>query len=237
MEHAGKATILIVEDDAAIADIVRTTLAGEGYACRCAYSGSEACLLVESGFAFDAALCDLMLPGASGEEVLAAIRARGDAPVIVASAKGAVSDRVALLREGADDYLVKPFDLDELVARLEAVLRRRGPAADALDAERPFVRSFRAWRLDEQARAFSAAGRDIALTRTEFDIVAALMRHPKKVFTRRALFEAACGGEALCDERTISTHISNIRRKLKPAGTQDYIETVWGIGFKLDDGR
>ena len=120
-----RATILIVEDDAAICDVVRTTLEQEGYACRCAYSGSEACLLIEGGFSFDAAICDLMLPGATGEEVLAAIRAQGDAPVIVASAKGDVSQRVALLREGADDYLVKPFDLDELVARLEAVLRRK----------------------------------------------------------------------------------------------------------------
>lgn len=235
MENTAYGTILIVEDDAAISDVVRTTLEREGYACRCAYSGSEACLLIEGGFAFDAVICDLMLPGVTGEEVLAAIRAQGDVPVIVASAKGDVSDRVALLREGADDYLVKPFDLDELLARLEAVLRRKGVVSASGADDAASVSVFCEWRIDEQGRTFSAAGREIALTRTEFDILAAFVRHPKKVFTKRELFEIVRNEEALTDERTISTHISNIRRKLKGSGTQDYIETVWGIGFKLVD--
>lgn len=235
MDREMRATILIVEDDAAICDVVRTTLEQEGYACRCAYLGSEACLLIEGGFSFDAAICDLMLPGATGEEVLAAIRAQGDAPVIVASAKGDVSQRVALLREGADDYLVKPFDLDELVARLEAVLRRKAAPSVQTSCDRSSDSTFRSWRIDEQSRTFSAAGVPVVLTRTEFDIVAALVRHPKKVFTKRELFEIVRNEEALSDEKTISTHISNIRRKLKRSATQDYIETVWGIGFKLAD--
>lgn len=183
----------------------------------------------------DAAICDLMLPGATGEEVLAAIRAQGDAPVIVASAKGDVSQRVALLREGADDYLVKPFDLDELVARLEAVLRRKAAPFVQKSCDRSSDSTFRSWRIDEQSRTFSAAGVPVVLTRTEFDIVVALVRHPKKVFTKRELFEIVRNEEALSDEKTISTHISNIRRKLKRSATQDYIETVWGIGFKLAD--
>lgn len=235
MDDTGRGTVLIVEDDAAISDVVRTALEQEGFACRCAYSGSEACLLIEGGFVFDAAICDLMLPGASGEEVLAAIRSQGDAPVIVASAKGDVSQRVALLREGADDYLVKPFDLDELVARLEAVLRRKDAGTPGAQRSRSDASVFREWRIDEQGRAFSAAGVPVGLTRTEFDILAAFVRHPKKVFTKRELFEIVRNEEALTDERTISTHISNIRRKLKDSGTQDYIETVWGIGFKLVD--
>lgn len=235
MNDTGRGTVLIVEDDAAISDVVSTALTQEGFVCRCAYSGSEACLLIEGGFAFDAAICDLMLPGASGEEVLAAIRLQGDAPVIVASAKGDVSQRVALLREGADDYLVKPFDLDELVARLEAVLRRKGAWAPGMQRNRSAESVFREWRIDEQGRTFSAAGALVGLTRTEFDILAAFIRHPKKVFTKRELFEIVRNEEALTDERTISTHISNIRRKLKDSGTQDYIETVWGIGFKLTD--
>lgn len=235
MGDSGRGTILVVEDDAAISDVISTALDASGYDCRCAYSGSEACLLIEGGFAFDAAICDLMLPGASGEEVLAAIRAQGDVPVIVASAKGDVSQRVALLREGADDYLVKPFDLDELLARLEAVLRRKRASSDPGSGGVTHGLSFRAWRLDEQGRVFSAAGLPVSLTRTEFDILAALVRHPKKVFTKRELFEIVRHEEALSDEKTISTHVSNIRRKLKPSGTQDYIETVWGIGFKLSD--
>ncbi|MDO5043406.1 MAG: response regulator transcription factor [Slackia sp.] len=233
MENTGRGMILVVEDDASISDVIRTTLEREGYVCRCAYSGSEACLLIEGGFIFDAAICDLMLPGATGEEVLAAIRAQGDAPVIVASAKSDVSQRVALLREGADDYLVKPFDLDELLARLEAVLRRKGAVVASGSGGESHGVAFREWRIDEQSRTFSAAGASVSLTRTEFDILAAFVRHPKKVFTKRELFEIVRHEEALTDERTISTHVSNIRRKLKESGTQDYIETVWGIGFKL----
>ena len=187
-----RARILLVEDDASIGDVVRSTLQGEGYACRCAYSGTEAKLLIESGEPFDLAICDLMLPGMPGEDVVALIRSRGAAPILVTSAKAQVVDRVALLRMGADDYLVKPFDLDELVARVEALLRRAGSipgaaggagGADAADAEKPLGHG--AWRLFPEARRFEAAGREVALTRTEFDIVAALMRHPRKVFTKR----------------------------------------------------
>ena len=237
-----RARILLVEDDASIGDVVRSTLQGEGYACRCAYSGTEAKLLIESGEAFDLAICDLMLPGMPGEDVVALIRSRGAAPILVTSAKAQVVDRVALLRMGADDYLVKPFDLDELVARVEALLRRAGSipgaaggagGADAADAEKPLGHG--AWRLFPEARRFEAAGREIALTRTEFDIVAALMRHPRKVFTKRELYRAVWNEDAAVEEKAISTHVSNIRSKLKGTGTEGYIETVWGIGFKLAD--
>lgn len=237
-----RARILLVEDDASIGDVVRSTLQGEGYACRCAYSGTEAKLLIESGEAFDLAICDLMLPGMPGEDVVALIRSRGAAPILVTSAKAQVVDRVALLRMGADDYLVKPFDLDELVARVEALLRRAGSipgaaggagGADAADAEKPLGHG--AWRLFPEARLFEAAGREVALTRTEFDIVAALMRRPRKVFTKRELYRAVWNEDAAVEEKAISTHISNIRAKLKGTGTEGYIETVWGIGFKLAD--
>lgn len=278
--------ILVVEDDASISDVVCSTLRGEGYSCAAAYSGTEARLLIEGGEAFDLAICDLMLPGMPGEDVVALIRAHGDAPILVISAKAQVIDRVTLLRMGADDYLVKPFDLDELVARVEALLRRagcgsgrasaaRGDAAasaagcgsaafaaragapgddegfglaagadarDGLpgepDAElesgfAPLV--FGAWRLVEGERRFEAAGEPVRLTRTEFDIVSALMRHPRKVFTKRELYRAVWHEDAAVEEKAINTHVSNIRAKLRPSGTDRYIETVWGIGFKLAD--
>lgn len=236
-----RARILLVEDDASIGDVVRSTLQGEGYACRCAYSGTEAKLLIESGEPFDLAICDLMLPGMPGEDVVALIRSKGAAPILVTSAKAQVVDRVTLLRMGADDYLVKPFDLDELVARMEALLRRAGSfpgaegdagASDA-DVEKPLGHG--AWRLFPEARLFEAAGREVALTRTEFDIVAALMRRPRKVFTKRELYRAVWNEDAAVEEKAISTHVSNIRSKLKGTGTEGYIETVWGIGFKLAD--
>lgn len=229
--------ILIVEDDASISDIVCSTLSEEGYECHPAYSGTEARMLIEQGLAFDLAICDLMLPGLSGEEVVALIRSKSTVPILVTSAKAQVVDRVALLRMGADDYLVKPFDLDELSARVEALLRRSAGMADtgAMNAndseEQPRV--FGVWRLFENARRLEANGQQIRLTRTEFDIVAALVRHPQKVFTKRELYEAAWHEEAFVEEKAINTHISNIRSKLKATGTDSYIQTVWGIGFKL----
>ena len=237
--------ILLVEDDASISDVVRSTLQGEGHACHPAYSGTEAKLLIESEVPFDLAICDLMLPGIPGEDVVALIRSKGTMPILVTSAKAQVVDRVTLLRMGADDYLVKPFDLDELVARVEALLRRSNSACavterpgsgrddgqDDSEGELPAV--FGEWQLWEDARRFEAAGKLIRLTRTEFDIVATLIRHPSKVFTKRELYHEVWNEDAVVEEKAISTHISNIRAKLKDTGTEAYIETVWGIGFKL----
>ena len=238
--ESGKARVLVIEDDSSISDVVCSTLSGAGFACTPAYSGTEARLLIEAGEPFDLAICDLMLPGMSGEDVVALIRSKGSTPILVTSAKAQVVDRVALLRGGADDYLVKPFDLDELVARVEALLRRAGSfpgtacgeeRAGAVDAEKPL--EHRSWRLFQEERRFEVAGETVALTRTEFDIVASLMRHPRKVFTKRELYRAVWDEDAIVEEKAISTHISNIRAKLKGTGTEGYIETVWGIGFKL----
>lgn len=310
--------ILVIEDDAAINDVVCSTLKGEGYECVSAYSGTEARLLLQaepSTYSFDLVICDLMLPGMPGEEVVAFIRAQSNVPILVISAKAEVVDRVSLLRQGVDDYLVKPFDLDELVARVEALLRRsalvnnaakgtesyaienategvanhaasnatksatncadetatsymannaientvnhtakdtkkstsintlRNPSENAAESitnnaienAAESAITFGEWTLDENQRRFEVRGIPIRLTRTEFDIVMALMRHPRKVFTKRELYEAAWREESFVEEKAISTHISNIRTKLKATGTDSYIETVWGIGFKLAD--
>lgn len=225
--------VLVVEDDAALSEVVCTFLGGEGYACVPAFSGTEALLLAERAAdksrPIDLVILDLMLPGVPGEELVGRLRAAGvDAPVIVTSAKSAVTDRVGLLRLGASDYLVKPFDLEELLARVEVQLR--GPAAAARPAE---TLRFGRWELDLAARRFAVDGAELRLTRTEFDILAALMREPSRVFTKQALFELVRNEEALTEERTIATHVSNLRAKLRPSGTDAYIQTVWGIGFKL----
>ena len=237
-EQAGRlagARVLVVEDDPSLSEIVCACLAREGCACTPAFSGTEALLLAGAAgtpVPFDLVVCDLMLPGVPGEQVVGALRERGGVPVIVASAKDAVTDRVALLRLGADDYLVKPFDLDELVARAEVQLRRgEGGTATAGAGEL----AFGDWRADEDARTFTAAGVPLALTKTEFDIACTLMRRPDKVFTPRELFEAARGepAETVEDERTVTTHVTNLRAKLRATPTRVEVATVWGIGFKL----
>ena len=245
--------ILVVEDDADINTIVATRLAREGYACTQAYSGSEARLLMSgtaetaddapaAAFPFDLVICDLMLPGLTGEELTALVRERtADVPIIVISARTATADKIDLLKLGADDYLTKPFDLDELAARVAVQLRHRGHGTGAEIAcegardtasTMPPLR-FRSWTLDTEARTFSADGAPVDLTRTEFNIVEMLMRHPKRVFSKQELFEGAWGEAYAVDDNTVNVHVSNIRAKLKPSGTSDYIKTVWGMGFKL----
>ncbi len=235
------ARILVVEDDAAINRVVCSYLEKAGAMCTAAFSGTEGLMHLAGGATFDLIVTDLMLPGASGEEVVAAARAAG-LPVVVLSARTAVADRVELLRIGADDYLTKPFDLEELLARCEAVLRRSASTArsasvpsPSADAVAPPLR-FGAWELDEAARRFAAAGIPVRLTRTEYEIVRALMAEPRRVHTKRSLSAAAAGDEVALEDKTVATHIGNIRAKLRPSGTEDYLETVWGVGFKLRDG-
>lgn len=230
--------VLVVEDDAALSEVVCTFLGDEGYACVPAFSGTEALLAAERAAEknqpFDLVILDLMLPGVPGEELIGRLRSSGvDAPVIVTSAKSAVTDRVGLLRLGASDYLVKPFDLEELLARVEVQLRGRDVAQSRTAGALRLGR----WELDPAARSFAVDGVPVRLTRTEFDILAAMMAEPGRVFTKRALFELVAGGEALAEERTIATHVSNLRVKLRGTGTDAYIQTVWGIGFKLDAER
>ena len=236
--------MLIVEDDADINQIVATHLARQGMTCTQAFSGSEARLLLGAGdgFPFDVVVSDLMLPGCSGEELVGLIRERDPlVPIIVISARTATSDRIDLLKLGADDYLVKPFDLDELVARIEVQLRHRGgvqrsaAGADSAQAagEAAPLR-FRSWELDPEARTFAVAGEPVSLTRIEFNILQTMMEHPRRVFSKRELFERAWGEPYSADDNTVNVHVSNIRAKLKASGTDGYLKTVWGMGFKLN---
>lgn len=238
--------VLIVEDDADINHIVATHLSRCGYTCTQAFSGTEARLLLEAALTnasadhsatFSVVICDLMLPGMTGEELVALIRQHdASVPIIVTSARTAASDKIDLLRLGADDYLAKPFDLDELVARIEVQLRHRKQtvirASDAASApHRTLV--FRSWELDPEARTFTAHGMEIELSRIDFNIMELLMRRPRRVFSKQELFEQAWGEPYAADDNTVNVHVSNIRGKLKASGTEGYIKTVWGMGFKL----
>ena len=254
MQAGVRARVLVAEDDPALSDVVCTYLGDCGYGCTPAFSGTEARLLLEgdaAGASFDLVITDLMLPGLPGEALVGLVRSRGGVPVIVTSARAQVADRVALLRIGADDYLTKPFDLEELLARVEACLRRadlcKGASPRPEGAHAPFAAEnpagpglrFGTWRADEETRSFTVAGEPVRLTRTEFDIVCAMMRRPRKVFSKRELFECVRheGAPADCaDEKTVATHVGNIRAKLRPTGTHDCLQIVWGIGFKLEEG-
>ena len=235
--------ILIIEDDPSINEIVAAHLGRAGHRCVQAFSGSEG-LLQFGAEPFDLVITDLMLPGACGEEVVRKVREQApDLPLIVISARITAADKVALLKLGADDYLTKPFDLDELSARIEVQIRHRkgqkratGESAEAGAARvagAAQLLRYKEWTLDPESYEFSAAGAPLALTRTEFGILELLMGRPAKVFTKQELFELVWGEPYAVDDSTVNVHVSNLRRKLKPTGTDTYLQTVWGLGYKL----
>ena len=224
--------ILVVEDDQDINNLLCKILTGAGYDCRPAYSGSEAALWAEQ-YDYDLVLLDLMLPGMTGEEFIAQLRRRKTMPIIVLSAKAGLEDRVNVLRLGADDFIPKPFDNAEVLARVEAQLRRYKEFSGG--GGEGGVLTHGALTLDREAVSVTADGKPVNLTAREFEILALLMAHPKKVFTREQLYEQVWGGEYMGDDNTVNVHISNLRSKLNKASKGDYIKTVWGIGFKMAD--
>lgn len=217
------ANIAIIDDDVYIGNMLETVLEKEGYAVARAYSGTEALLLLEKQRP-DLILLDLMLPGLSGEEVLSRIR---DIPVIVLSAKAAVQDKVEVLLSGAADYLTKPFAVDELLARITVQLRKK-QAGDGSG-----LLHYRDLTLDPISHEVMAGNTAVHLTKTEFAILKLLMQNPKQVMTKSLLLERICEDTPDCVESSLKVHVSNLRKKLREADGYDYIEAVWGIGFKM----
>lgn len=218
--------ILLIEDDTDINNMTAEFLREKGCEAEQAFSGTEGRLLWQMK-EFDLLLLDLMLPGLSGEELIRQIRAASRIPVIVLTAKNTLEDKVELLGGGADDYLTKPFELEELWVRIQVQLRHRG----SIRGEKELV--FKDWTIDREGRSLKAGGTLVELTANELGIVELMMRHPKKVFTRQEIYEAVWQQDAFIEDKTINVHVSNIRAKLRAAGAQDYIQTVWGIGFKM----
>lgn len=218
--------ILVVEDDPDINKLLCRIVSDAGYDCRPAFSGSEAVLLAEQ-YTYDLILLDLMLPGLTGEEFIAKMRRGKTMPIIVLSAKAGLEDRVKVLRLGADDFIPKPFDNTEVLARIEAQLRRYKKFSGGGSGG---VLSWGDLTLDRESVSVTAADKEIALTVREFEILALLMSHPKKVFTREQIYRQVWGEEYMGDDNTVNVHISNLRAKL---GEKEYIKTVWGIGFKM----
>lgn len=224
--------ILIAEDDNDINHMLSDLLGSQGYRTQSAFSGTEALLYIERE-APAAVVLDLMLPGMTGEELLAHIKeVDGGIAVIVASAKDDVRTRVTLLRAGADDYVVKPFDTEELLARLEAVLRRNGQGKQRGNAENKLVYKDIVMKPDDFS--VTVSGQEIALTRREYLILELLIRSPGKVFTKSNIYESVWNEEYLGEDNAVNVHISNIRQKLAKVNREEtYIQTVWGIGFKM----
>ena len=214
-------TIAVVEDDGYIGRMLEELLSGEGYKVLRAYSGTEALLLLERARP-DLVLLDLMLPGVDGETVLET--AKKLCPVIILSAKTEVGGKVRNLNAGASDYITKPFDSDELLARVRVQLRAGGSGGTL---------SLGGIVMDTETFEVSAGGAPVRLTKTEFAILRAFMENPKKVFSKTAVLDYIENYVPDGEESSVSVHISNLRRKLEEASGENYIETVWGIGFRF----
>ncbi len=221
-------TILVVEDEPQIAALVRDYLEHAGFAVLLAGDG-ESGLAAAHAQRPDAVILDLGLPAIDGLDVIRALRRGSPVPIVVLTARGDESDRVAGLELGADDYVVKPFSPKELVARVRAVLRRVEAAARPTD--RVVVGDL---DVDLGRHRVTAGGRVVTLTPTEFELLATLVREPGRVFTRGQLLDAVHGFSLETYERAIDGHVKNLRRKLEPdPGAPRYIRTVHGVGYAL----
>ncbi len=217
--------ILIVDDDMSIGNMLEEVLTQEGYSISRAYSGTEA-LLVLNVDTPDLILLDLMLPGLNGEEILPKIE---NIPIIILSAKANVDDKVNLLLNGASDYLTKPFDVKELLARITVQLRKSSAKADETTSRLHFEEI----ELNTDTYAVTVSQTPVHLTRTEYAILKLLMTNSSQVVTKSLILDYISEDTPDCMESSLKVHISNLRKKLRNVNDKDYIESVWGIGFKL----
>ena len=219
--------ILIVEDDSKINEMIATSLTTAGYSCVSAFSGTEAKLLLKDT-SFDLMILDLMLPGMTGESLLGELRKDSKMPVIVLSAKDELDTKVDLLTLGADDYMTKPFELKELEARVLVQLRNRTQGAEEKSGL-----EYKELRLDVEKKQLFVKEKPISLTAREYRIMELFLKYPQKVFSKNELYEYAWEDYYIGEDKTINVHISNIRGKMKKISDEEYIETVWGLGFRL----
>ena len=217
--------ILIVDDDVSIGDMLEEILTKEGYGVSRAYSGTEALLLLSLSRP-DLVLLDLMLPGLNGEEVLPKI---SGIPVIVLSAKVDVDNKVDVLLNGAADYMTKPFDIKELLARIVVQFREHSQKTDS------DVLEFEGVQMNTVSHVVSVEAEGLRKTKTEYAILKLLMQNPTQVITKSLMLDRISEDTPDCMESSLNVHISNLRKKLRDVNGRDYIETVWGIGFKMKE--
>lgn len=222
--------ILIIEDNTEINHMIADALKKAGYECTQAFSGTEALLYYEKEN-FSLVLMDMMLPGLCGDELFPKMKAMKDVPVIVVSAKDEMDTKVQMLTSGAEDYITKPFELPELIARVAVQIRR---SSNSKEEETDGSRlTYKELVLDEPSFTVLVNDNEVQLTKREFQILALLVAHPKRVFTKQDIYDCAWNEIYIGEDKTINVHISNIRKKLKEFTDTEFIETVWGIGYKL----
>lgn len=222
-----KNRILVVEDDEDINHLLCEIATKEGYYAQAAFSGTEGLLYIQYE-QWDLILLDLMLPGKSGEELLEILRTQSNIPVIVISAKEESLTKVQLLHAGADDYITKPFNNEEVLARMMVQLRRfKHP-------EEPSTKTFKDIVLHEEMKRVTLRGTELTLTAREYAILHLFLSNKQKMFTKENIYESVWGSDLLGDENTVHVHLSHLRSKLQHANPEEtYIETIWGLGYRL----
>ena len=218
--------ILVIEDDVMINNLLCKVLSDNGYETDSAQDGEDG-LAKAMDKDYELILLDLMLPKKTGEELLGELRKVKNTPAIVLSAKNEVINRIELLRLGADDYIAKPFDVDEVILRIEAVLRRTGDVKPAAEL------TYKDMKLDKESKRVYLGEDEMACTTMEYSILELMLGNPNKVFSKRNLFESITGEEYLSDENTMNVHMSNLRKKIAKITDEPYIDTVYGMGYRL----
>ncbi|MBQ8188706.1 MAG: response regulator transcription factor [Lachnospiraceae bacterium] len=229
-----KGRILVVEDYKEISRMLYDFLTEHGYVVECAYDGKMASEMLKKN-SYTLVLMDLMLPYKSGDVLIGELREHSQTPVICLSAKSRVETRLEVLRMGADDFILKPFDLDEVLVRIEVVLRRSNQPETEYSGQEKSEQMLTCGELclyPEQHRV-TYRGENLALTSKELKLLELLMKEPDKTFTKANLYESVWNDVYYYEDNTINVHLSNLRSKLKKATGLEYIETVWGIGYRL----
>lgn len=222
--------ILIVEDDNDINGLLCNMMKKHGYIPQPAFSGTEALLYVERQ-EWDMILLDLMLPGMNGEEILEKIREDSHVPILVISAKGEQRTKINSLRAGADDFITKPFDIEEVMARIDTHLRR---ATIMKEIAKKSQLTYKDVTIDTNTKLVTINGEEVPLTAREYAILELLISFPKKIFSKANVYEAVWGEEYLGDDNIVNVHMSHVRSKLaKINREEEYIETIWGMGYRL----
>lgn len=223
--------ILIVEDDVEINQLLAEFLKENGYGVVSQYDGLHVLDILQKN-EMDLILLDIMLPYRSGDRVLTDVRKQTTIPVIIISAKETTQNKIDLLRLGADDYITKPFDMEETLARIESCLRRV-----QFQEEPKRTLQYKNLVLDSEKNTVHLEGQELSLTAKEYDILELLMKYPDKVFSKANLFQSVWNAEYLNEDNTLNVHISNLRNKMKAVcPKEEYIDTVWGIGYRLNKG-
>ncbi|WP_449536392.1 response regulator transcription factor [Ferdinandcohnia sp. Marseille-Q9671] len=219
--------ILIVEDDQEISRLLRVILEKSHMVPVAAYSGTEGLLQLQSN-QFDLILLDLMIPGKSGEELLKEVRKKSSIPIIVISAKVDIDNKVQVLKMGADDYITKPFHQEEVMVRVEIQLRKA-----SLHPDQSAEVGWRDLVMNTEKRSVMLKGNELQLTNAEFDILTFFMNNPERAVSKKEIYESIWKGTYYGDDNTISVHVSNLRKKISEITTEEYIKTIWGVGFML----